>query len=91
MIRKLFRTMASAQIFSAMTSALCPLIDSIVVGRFLGVDAMSAYGIASPVIIILAALGTMLVNGVQVQLGKKLGNGDRDGMNECFSTTGTVS
>ena len=83
--------MASAQIISAMTSSLCPLIDSIVVGRFLGVSEMSAYGISSPVIIVFAALGTMLVNGVQVQLGKKLGSGDRDGMDECFATSVIIS
>lgn len=87
MIQKLFRQMSTAQIISAMTTTLCLLIDSIVIGRLVGVDAMSAYGIASPLLIIFAALGTMMVNGVQVQLGKAIGRGDTNGANACYSTS----
>lgn len=87
MIRKLFRQMSAAQIAAAMTTTLCLLIDSIVIGRFVGVDAMSAYGIASPLLIIFTSLGTMTVSGVQVVLGKALGRGDRDGASACYSTS----
>lgn len=86
MIKKLFRQMTTTQIISTMTT-LCLLIDSIVIGRLVGVDAMSAYGIASPLLIIFAALGTMMVNGVQVQLGKAMGRGETDGANACYSTS----
>lgn len=87
MIQKLFRQMSTTQIISAVTTTLCLLIDSIVIGRLVGVDAMSAYGIASPLLIIFAALGTMMVNGVQVQLGKAIGRGDTNGANACYSTS----
>ena len=87
MIQKLFRQMSTTQIISAVTTTLCLLIDSIVIGRLVGVDAMSAYGIASPLLIIFAALGTMMVNGVQVQLGKAMGRGDTNGANACYSTS----
>ena len=91
MTRKLFTKMATAQIMSAMTSVLCPLIDSIVISRMLGVDSTSAYGLSSPVIILLSAIGTMLVTGVQVQLGKSLGNGEMDSSSDCFSTSLVLS
>lgn len=91
MIKKLFRQMSATQIISAMTTTLCLLIDSIVIGRLVGVDAMSAYGIASPLLIIFSALGTMLVSGVQVQLGKTLGRGDLDGANACYSAAAVLS
>ena len=42
MIKKLFRQMLVTQIVSSMTVTLCMLIDSIMIGRFLGVDAMTA-------------------------------------------------
>lgn len=87
MIQKLFRQMSTTQIISALTATLCLLIDSIVIGRLVGVDAMSAYGVASPLLIIFAALGTMMVNGVQVQLGKAMGRGDTNGANACYSTS----
>ncbi|MBQ2072613.1 MAG: ATP-binding protein [Oscillospiraceae bacterium] len=79
--------MSTTQIISALTATLCLLIDSIVIGRLVGVDAMSAYGVASPLLIIFAALGTMMVNGVQVQLGKAMGRGDTNGANACYSTS----
>lgn len=87
MIQKLFRQMSTTQIISALTATLCLLIDSIVIGRLVGVDAMSAYGVASPLLIIFASLGTMMVNGVQVQLGKAMGRGDTNGANACYSTS----
>lgn len=91
MIRKLFRKMSNAQIISALSGTLCPLIDSIVIGRFLGVNAMSSYGIAGPLIIVIAAVGIMLTCGVQVRIGKALGSGDRDATDECYSSSIALS
>lgn len=91
MINKLVRQMSSTQIMSAMTTTLCLLIDSIVIGRLVGVDAMSAYGIASPLLIFFTAFGTMMVNGVQVHLGKSMGRGDTDGAGACYSTSIVMS
>ena len=49
--------MLAAQILSAMTVMLCMLVDSMMIGRFLGVDSMTAYGLANPVLLIFAAYG----------------------------------
>ena len=91
MIQKLFRRITTTQIFNAMTSYLCLLIDSIVIGRLVGSDAMSAYGIAAPFLTIHTALQMMIVNGVQVPLGQAIGRGDRDGMNKCYSSSITIA
>ena len=87
MIRKLFRDMLLTQIVSSMTVTLCMLIDSIMIGRFLGVDSMSAYGLASPLLLIFAALGSMISAGVQVMCGKTMGKGDRKGTNVCYTVS----
>ena len=63
MIRKLFRQMLVTQILSAMTVMLCMLVDSMMIGRFLGVASMTAYGLANPVLLIFAAYGAMLSAG----------------------------
>ena len=63
MVRKLVRQMLAAQIISAMTVTLCLLIDSIMIGRFLGVEALSAYQLANPVLLIVAAAAIMLSAG----------------------------
>ena len=85
MIRRLFRQMMVTQIVSSMTVTLCMLIDSIMIGRFLGVDSMSAYGFATPLLLVFAALGSMISAGVQVLCGKCIGNGDREGTDACYS------
>lgn len=87
MIKKLFRQMLVTQIVSSMTVTLCMLVDSIMIGRFLGVDAMSAYGLASPLLLVFAAFGSLISSGVQVLCGKTVGRGDREGTDACFSVS----
>ena len=87
MIKKLFRQMLVTQIVSSMTVTLCMLIDSIMIGRFLGVDAMSAYGLASPLLLIFAAFGSLISAGVQVMCGKTVGAGDREGTDACYTVS----
>ena len=87
MIKKLFKQMLLTQILSAMTVTLCMLIDSIMIGRFLGVDAMSAYGLSTPVLLVFAALGSMISAGIQVMCGKTMGQGDREATNGCFTVS----
>ncbi len=87
MIKKIFRQMLFTQILSAMTVTLCMLVDSIMIGRFLGVDAMTAYGLATPLLLVFAAVGSMISAGVQVMCGRAMGSGDREGTDACFSVS----
>jgi putative MATE family efflux protein len=91
MIKKTFRQMLVTQILSAMTVLICMMIDNIMIGRFLGVDSVSAYGLASPVLLIFAAFGSMLTAGIQVMCGKTMGAGDMDGTNACYSAAVTLA
>lgn len=87
MIKKLFRQMLLTQILSAMTVTLCMLIDSIMIGRFLGIESMSAYGYSTPVLLVFAAVGSMISAGVQVMCGRTMGSGDKEGTNACFTVS----
>ena len=91
MIRRLFRQMLITQVISSMTVTLSMLIDSIVIGRFLGVQAMAAYGYTQPVLLAFAAPGAMISAGVQVVCGKTLGAGDREGTDSCFSVSVAIT
>ncbi len=91
MIRKIFRQMLAAQILSAMTVMICMLVDSVMIGRFLGVDSMTAYGLASPALLIFAAYGSMLSAGIQVMCGKTMGSGDREATNACFTASAVLA
>lgn len=77
MIKKLVGQMLAAQVLSALTVSLCLLIDNLMIGRFLGEGALSAYGLAGPVLLIIGAMGSMLCAGAQVACGKSLGRGDK--------------
>ena len=79
--------MLVTQIVSAMTVMLCMLIDSIVIGRYLGVNSMTAYGLATPILLVFAAFGSLLSAGIQVVCGKTMGSGDMEGTNGCFSVS----
>ena len=85
MIQKLFKQMVISQIISAMAVMLCLVIDSIMISRFLGTDAMAAYGFANPVLLVFAAFGSLLSSGIQVVCSRAMGTGDEDKINRCYS------
>lgn len=91
MITKVFGQMIATQIISSMTVMLCMLVDNIMIGRYLGVESMTAYGFSTPVLLVFAALGSMLSAGIQVVCGKTMGVGDQRGTNRCFSTSAAVT
>ena len=95
MIRKLVKQMLSAQIFSALAVSLCLLVDNIMIGRFLGEQAMAAYSLANPLLLLIGAVGTLLSAGVQVACGKSLGSGSRKetdaGYSSAVSSAAAVS
>ena len=86
MIRKLIKQMLTAQTLSALTVSLCLLIDNIMIGRFLGLEAIAAYGFANPVLLFIGAIGSMLAAGVQVACSKSLGSGSREETNRGYSS-----
>lgn len=86
MIRKLVRQMLTAQIFSALTVSLCLLIDSIMISRFLGEEAIAAYGLANPLLLGIGAMGTLLAAGVQVVCSRALGRGNQEEANAGYSS-----
>ena len=91
MINKLFKQLLISQIVSAMAVTLCLLVDSIMIGRFLGVDSMAAYGLANPVLLIFAAFGSMLSSGIQVVCSKAMGNGNNNLLNGFFTMAVTIA
>ena len=79
MIRKLVRQMLTAQVFSALTVSLCLLIDSVMIARYLGEEAIAAYGLSNPLLLAIGAIGTLLAAGIQVTCSNSLGKG----LNNC--------
>ena len=86
MIRKRVRQMLTAQVFSALTVSLCLLIDSIMIGRFLGEQAIAAYGLANPLLLAIGAIGSLLAAGIQVTCSRSLGRGSQEETNAGYSS-----
>ena len=82
MIRRMVRQMLTAQVFSALTVSLCLLIDSIMIGRFLGEEAIAAYGLANPLLLAIGAIGTLLA---------ALGHGSQQEANAGYSSALAVA
>ncbi|MCR5325027.1 MAG: ATP-binding protein [Lachnospiraceae bacterium] len=87
MIKRIFKNMLLAQIISSAAVTVCMLVDSIMIGQFLGVDAVAAYGLASPVLFIFAAFGALLSTGIQVVCSKSLTKGDEETTNDCYTSS----
>ncbi len=91
MIRKLIRQMLTAQVLSALTVSVCLLVDQIMIGRFLGVEALASYSLANPILLIIGALGSMLAAGVQVVCSRSLGRGSQEETNAGYSSALAVT
>lgn len=87
MIKKIFNNLLIAQVLSTAAVTICMLVDSIMIGQFLGVDAIAAYGLASPVLFIFAAVGALLSTGIQVIASRTMATGDSEGTNRCFTAS----
>lgn len=87
MIKQLFFSSLMTMIMSATVSLLGMIIDGVIISRFLGTDAMSAYGIVSPLFVLLSAISGVMSAGTQTVCAKALGKGDNKFANTCFSTS----
>lgn len=86
MIRKTIKQMLTAQVLSALTVSLCLLIDNIMIGNFIGVRGLTAYGLANPLLLFVGAIGSMLSAGVQVVCSRSLGKGQKDETDKGYSS-----
>lgn len=91
MIRTISHRMLIPQILAAMTGTLCMLIDNLMIGQLLGDCELSAYGFSTPLIIVIASIGLMMANGVQMECSRAIGRGDLYDANSCYSTSIAMS
>ena len=86
-ISKMFRGSLLVMILSTITATLGMLVDGIIIGNCLGVDAMAAYGIVSPVFIVSAAVAGVFSAGCQTLCASRMGSGKMKEANGIFSLT----
>ncbi len=86
MVRKLMFRLLGAQVLLAVINAVSGLVSSFFAANYIGVDAMSAVGLFSPLSILMMALSVMMVGGATILCGKSIGQNDRAKLQSIFST-----
>jgi hypothetical protein len=86
MQKTIVKRLLMVQIFTNLTHFICPSIDSIIIGRFLGIQALAAVGCVNPLSLLLISSGATLAAGAQVHCGKALGMGSQKELNAALSS-----
>ena len=68
-----------------LADSVCGVIDGVVVGRFLGADAMAAHGIATPIFLILVIFSYIVTVGFQQPCTVAIGRGEFQKANGLYS------
>lgn len=85
--RKQFWETMLVLIIAELADAICGVIDGIVVGHYLGEDAMAAHGIATPIFVLLSIFSYMITVGFQQPCTVYIGKGEPQKANGLFSAT----
>ncbi len=86
-VRKLYYSFVTVSILSALTATVGMLIDNIIVGRYLGPDALGAMGVVGPVSLLLSAFGNICSGGGTARASQAMGRGDREQVCRIFTIT----
>lgn len=85
LIHKLFKTSVTSIIVAVIATMVGVVIDGILISRFLGPDAMAAYGLITPVVNMMNVFSGVLSTGAQVVCAQHLGAGDAKSARRAFS------
>ena len=85
-VNTVYRSFLLVCVLSMVSATLGGLIDNVIVGRFLGTEALGAMGIVSPVMFLFMALGVLCASGGAILVSQALGQGDTERVRNVFST-----
>ncbi len=83
--RKLFVDTMLVLINAELADSVCSVVDGVIVGRFLGSDALAAFGLASSIYILLGIFIYMLTVGFQQACTVSIGRGEDRKANGLYS------
>lgn len=85
MITRLMFRLLPVQILLAAVGAVNGIVSSFFASNYVGIDAMSAVGLYSPITLLITAVSTMLVGGTVILCGKYIGQNDQGKLQDTFS------
>lgn len=84
-ISKLMFRLLPVQILLAVVSAVNGIVSSFFASNYVGISAMSAVGLYTPISTLLTTVSTMLAGGSAILCGKSMGRNDQDKLRNVFS------
>ena len=72
-VERLLDQVISVKIINQVANYAATIIDAILISSFFGSDAISAYGLVSPVFMLLSIVGGTIANGVSKFCGNSIG------------------
>lgn len=91
LVNKAFRTYLVATVLASMALSLGVVIDGVIVGNFLGPDALSAINLTSPIIQLLSAVTTLINVGGATLAAIYIGRRKTEEASKIFTVSLTVS
>ena len=85
MVEKLLFRLLPVQILLAAVGAVNGIVSSFFATNFVGIDAMSAVGIYSPLHMLITSVSTVLVGGSAILCGTYMGKNQQEKMQNVFS------
>ena len=85
MVSRLLFRLLPVQILLAAVGAVNGIVSSFFASNYVGVDAMSAVGLYSPLNMLVSSLSTILVGGAVILCGRYMGKNEQDRMHNVFS------
>ena len=90
-IRNTFYIQLTAFILLSLSSSVGSMIDGVVIGQFLGVDSIAAFGIINPLMIAFSIIGAVIVAGARNRFTRLLGAGKTEQARKVFSLACALS
>ena len=84
-IRNTFYIQLLAFILLSLSSSVGSMVDGVVIGQFLGVDSIAAFGIINPLMIAFSIIGAVVAAGARNRFTKLLGAGKTSQARKVFS------
>lgn len=91
MVTKLMFRLLPVQILLAAVGAVNGIVSSFFASNYVGVEAMSAVGLYSPLQMLLQAVSIILVGGSVILCGKYMGQNQQEKLHRVFSLTVTLA
>lgn len=88
---KLMFRLLPLQIFLALIGSINSIISGLFATNFVGVNAMTAVGLYSPINMLIYAISTMLVGGATIMCGKYMGKNEDEKVQNVFSIAVVLS